>query len=102
MAKPNLQQLLETAKAEPAAPLRAAKAPQVVSAPVPTPATVRQVHKPGDVNISAYFAKEVKSSLRLVQAKTGKNVKDCLAEALGDLFRKHNVPVPMALDELHS
>ncbi len=59
----------------------------------------RQIHKPGEVNISAYFPAEVKASLRMVQAKTGYNVKDCLAEALRDLFRKHSVPVSVELGE---
>jgi hypothetical protein len=59
----------------------------------------RQIHKAGEVNISAYFPAEVKASLRMVQAKTGYNVKDCLAEALRDLFRKHNVPVSVELGE---
>lgn len=59
----------------------------------------RQIHKAGEVNISAYFPAEVKASLRMVQAKTGHNVKDCLAEALRDLFRKHNVPVSANLGE---
>lgn len=59
----------------------------------------RQIHKAGEVNISAYFPAEVKASLRMVQAKTGHNLKDCLAEALRDLFRKHNVPVSVELDE---
>jgi hypothetical protein len=59
----------------------------------------RQIHKAGEVNISAYFPAEVKASLRMVQAKTGYNVKDCLAEALRDLFRKHNVPVSVDLGE---
>lgn len=58
---------------------------------------VRQIHKEGEVNISAYFPAEVKASLRMVQAKTGNNVKECLAEALRDLFRKHNVPVSVDL-----
>lgn len=57
----------------------------------------RQIHKAGEVNISAYFPPEVKASLRMVQAKTGHNLKGCLAEALGDLFRKHNVPVSVEL-----
>lgn len=35
----------------------------------------------------------------MVQAKTGYNLKDCLAEALHDLFRKHNVPLSVQLDE---
>lgn len=101
MAKPNLQQLLNEAKTEQpaAAPAKALKtaAPRVVA---PPPA--RQVHKPGEVNISAYFPAEVKSALRMAQAKTGKNVKQCLAEALQDFFRKHNVPVTVPLDELRS
>ena len=68
----------------------------VIAAVVPK---TRQIHKVGEVNISAYFPAEVKASLRMVQAKTGYNVKDCLAEALRDLFRKHNVPVSAALAE---
>ena len=35
----------------------------------------------------------------MVQAKTGYNVKDCLAEALRDLFRKYNVPVSVEFGE---
>jgi hypothetical protein len=57
----------------------------------------RQIHKAGEVNISAYVPAEVKASLRVVQATTGYNVKDCLAEALRDLFRKHNLPVSVEL-----
>lgn len=102
MAKPNLQQLLNSAKDE-APPLvktgKSSKAAPLTEASAPAP---RQVHKPGEVNISAYFPREVKSALRMVQAKTGKNVKQCLAEALQDYFRKHNVPVAIPLDELAS
>jgi len=61
---------------------------------VPKPST----RKPGEVNISAYFPAEVKASLRMVQAKTGNNVKQCLAEALTDYFRKHNVPVTIPME----
>lgn len=68
------------------------------STPGDAPKT-RQIHKAGEVNISAYFPAEVKASLRIVQAKTGNNVKDCLAEALRDLFRKYNVPVSTELGE---
>lgn len=77
----------------------AAKAKPRVAAAAPAEAPkVRQIHKEGEVNISAYFPAEVKASLRLVQAKTGNNVKECLAEALRDLFRKHNVPVAVELE----
>jgi hypothetical protein len=69
-----------------------------VGASVGAPRT-RQIHKEGEVNISAYFPAEVKASLRMVQAKTGNNVKECLAEALRDLFRKYNVPVAVDLRE---
>ena len=72
-------------------PARDAEVPQVNTAATPK---VRQIHKEGEVNISAYFPAEMKASLRMVQAKTGNNVKQCLAEALCDLFKKHNVPVP--------
>src|SRR4051794_19885292 len=40
----------------------------------------RPMHKEGEVNISAYLPAEMKASLRMVQAKTGNNVKQCLAE----------------------
>ena len=35
----------------------------------------------------------------MVQAKTGYNVKDCLAEALRDLFMKYNVSVSVEFGE---
>ncbi len=77
----------------------AAKAKPRVAAAAPADVPkVRQIHKEGEVNISAYFPAEVKASLRMVQAKTGNNVKECLAEALRDLFRKHNVPVSVELE----
>lgn len=94
MAKPNLQQLLKEAQTEAPKP-RAVKETQAQQAAAP-----RQIHKPGDVNISAYFPKEVKAALRMAQAKTGKNVKECLAEALQDFFRKHNVPVTVPMDDM--
>lgn len=95
MAKPSLQQLLNSAKTEPVAPAGAAVS---LSTPVEASAK-REVHKPGEVNISAYFPSEVKAALRMAQAKTGKNVKQCLAEALQDFFRKHNVPVTVSSEQ---
>ena len=70
---------------------------RIQAPPVKKKATTRvhYVHKVGEVNISAYFPPEMKTSLRMVQAKTGHNVKKCLTEALCDLFRKYNVPVPV-------
>ena len=92
MAKSSLQQLLNEAKSS--APTKASAKPATV--PVEGEVTPKRItHKPGEVNISAYFPAEVKSALRLVQAKTGKQ---CLAEALADYFRKHNVPVTVPLE----
>ena len=56
----------------------------------------------GKVNISAYFPPEVKSSLRLVQAKRGGKVQDLLAEALNMLFTKYGVPeaAPTGQDQI--
>lgn len=101
MTKRKLQPLLDSAKVQSAVatPVRAAvklKYDDAAVRPMDAP-KVRQIHKEGEVNISAYFPAEVKASLRMVQAKTGNNVKDCLAEALRDLFRKHNVPVSVEL-----
>lgn len=90
MAKSNLQQLLNDTKSTPQ--VKTPSKPKAVDVAESEPPK-RAVHKAGEVNISAYFPAEVKSALRLVQAKTGNNVKQCLAEALTDYFRKHNVPV---------
>ena len=56
----------------------------------------------GKVNISAYFPPEVKSSLRLVQAKRGGKIQDLLAEALNMLFTKYGVPeaAPTGQDQI--
>jgi hypothetical protein len=70
-----------------------AKVRHDVANPAADAPKTRQIHKEGEVNISAYFPAEVKASLRMVQAKTGNNVKECLAEALRDLFKKYNVPI---------
>ncbi|MGP0566710.1 MULTISPECIES: ribbon-helix-helix domain-containing protein [unclassified Nitrospina] len=60
---------------------------------VPEPRPVRaKVAKTGKVNVTGYFDPEVKSSLRLIQAKTGKTIQDILAEALNDVFAKYKVP----------
>lgn len=81
--KPDLTRLLNQ---QPEAPPVKAQTARTATAP-------RVIHKPGEVNISAYFPPEVKAAIRQVQAKTGKNIKGCLSEALQLLFRKHNVPV---------
>jgi hypothetical protein len=100
MRKPSLQQLLNETQSE-TTTLKLPHSAEIAPADEQlrkTEPPKRVVHKPGEVNISAYFPAEVKSALRLVQAKTGNNVKQCLAEALADYFRKHNVPVTVPLD----
>ena len=95
MAKPNLQKLLNETKSP--STNKSTESQNGVNASV-LEAPKRSTRKPGEVNISAYFPPEVKSSLRMVQAKTGNNVKQCLAEALTDYFRKHNVPVTTPME----
>jgi len=51
-----------------------------------------ELAEPKKVNITGYYDPEVKSSLRMVQAKTGKNIQILLAEAFNDLFAKYKVP----------
>jgi len=87
MAKSSLTDLLEQQEAPPSA------SPPIRTKKTPPP---RTIHKPGEVNISAYFDPEVKAALRHVQAKTGKNIKACLAEALQLLFRRYNVAVTVS------
>ncbi len=103
MAKQRLQPLLKSTNDERtvATPVRTAAKVEIDATAITSVSTpkVRQIHKEGEVNISAYFPAQVKASLRMVQAKTGNNVKDCLGEALRDLFRKHNVPVYVELGE---
>jgi hypothetical protein len=68
----------------------AATAPgTAASRPAPTKAPSRE----GLIHIGAYLHPDFKSSLRLVQARTGKDIQSLLADALNELFRAHNAPV---------
>jgi hypothetical protein len=42
------------------------------------------------IHIGAYLHPDFKTSLRLVQARTGKDVQSLLADALNELFRAHD------------
>lgn len=46
----------------------------------------------GKTNITAYLSQDYKRNMRLIQAKTGKSLQTLIAEALNDLFMKHDVP----------
>jgi hypothetical protein len=63
------------------------------SLPVSTP-TQKPQSRAGQVNISAWLHPDFKSSLRLVQARKGRNaaLQDLMGEALNDLFAKYDVP----------
>lgn len=56
------------------------------------PRTEQQSSRVGKVNVTGYFPPEVKTSLRLVQARRAGTLQDILAEALNDLFAKYDVP----------
>lgn len=84
-------------------PLQAVKEATGTAAPQASPAAnephapARQGVKPsreGKTNITGYFDPAWKTSLRLIQIKTGNTFQASLEEALTDLFRKHNVPFP--------
>ena len=46
----------------------------------------------GKTNVSGWLHPDYKASMRLIQAKTGKDIQTQMAESLNDYFRKHNVP----------
>jgi hypothetical protein len=47
----------------------------------------------GKTHIGAYLNAENKTSLRLVQAKSGKDLQSILQEALNEAYRRYGVPV---------
>jgi len=52
----------------------------------------RAPSREGKTPITAYLSPDFKRSLRLIQAKREVSVQELIAEALNDLFDKHNVP----------
>jgi hypothetical protein len=64
--------------------------PQVAA---PRPVSVRPPSREGMIHIGAYLHPDFKTSLRLVQARTGKDIQTLIADALNELFRAHNAPV---------
>jgi hypothetical protein len=87
----NLQQALRQSPGKPVA------APEPVASPAYPPVSIppaKPLSRAGQVNISAWLHPDFKSSLRLVQARKGRNaaLQDLMAEALNDLFVKYDVP----------
>lgn len=63
----------------------------------PEPAKEKKLNKQksrvGKVHVGGYYPKEVKGSIRLIQAvKPDVQEEELVAEALNDLFAKYNVP----------
>lgn len=90
----SLQRALETKAGMPSKTVLLASPapPPPVLADVPA-TSYKAPSREGKTNITAYLSPDYKASLRLIQAKTGHSLQDLLAEALNDLFAKHNVPV---------
>jgi hypothetical protein len=61
--------------------------------PATAPTTTKAPSREGKIHIGAYLHPDFKTSLRLVQARTGKDIQTLLAGALNELFRAHNAPV---------
>jgi hypothetical protein len=83
----DIQRQLERATGR--APVAARQSVSATMEPMTTKAPSRE----GKIHIGAYLDPDFKTSLRLVQARTGKNIQALLAEALNDLFRSHSAPV---------
>jgi hypothetical protein len=79
------QQLDRSAGRAPMPPTEAEKPPAAGSYKAPS--------REGKTHIGAYLHPDFKRSLRLVQAQTGKDMQELIAQALNDLFRAHNVTV---------
>jgi hypothetical protein len=67
--------------------------PHWPAAPTLEPAKFKAPSREGKIHIGAYLPPDFKTSLRLVQARTGKDIQGLLADALNELFRAHNAPV---------
>ena len=83
-----LQKALEGNKGKPP-PLEKPKAEET---PHASGGSYKAPSREGKTPITAYLSPDFKSGLRLIQAKRGGTVQDLIAEALNDLFVKHNVP----------
>ena len=90
MANPNLAKLQEALKIKPAP--AAIAVPRGDLAEAGGGSSYMAPSRIGKTNITAYLSADYKSNLRLIQAKTGRSLQALVAEALNDLFAKHDVP----------
>ena len=92
-AKPPKAETVVTAQTPaPVTPVVAAQAPANAPRPV-SQGSYMAPSREGKTNITAYLSPDYKSSLCLIQARTGKSLQTLIAEALNDLFGKYDVPV---------
>jgi hypothetical protein len=82
-----------SAASPPAAPVQVSTPPAAPEPVAPKPASFKAPSREGKIHIGAYLHPDFKKSLRLVQARTGKDLQALLADALNELFRTHNAPV---------
>ena len=88
----DIQAQLERATGRARAPA-APPAPAALTAAAPRPTSTKAPSREGTIHIGAYLHPDFKTSLRLVQARTGKDIQSLLADALNELFRAHSAPV---------
>ena len=69
------------------------RAPDALNGEPPRRTPTEAPSREGKIHIGAYLHPDFKTSLRLVQARTGKDLQGLLADALNELFRFYNVPV---------
>jgi len=89
----NLQEALRQSTGKPV-PSTALPPGSVPAASAPSIVSARAPGRAEQVNISAWLHADYKSSLRLVQARKGRNatLQGLMSEALNDLFTKYDVP----------
>lgn len=74
--------------------------PATPNGAAPRGTAARPEYRVGQANVSAYLPKGFQQSMRLLYAQTGRSQRVLLAEAMNDLFAKHNVPqVHMPADD---
>lgn len=64
--------------------------PPAVPEPGPVPRPYRQPGRDGTAPITAHFPKEVRKQLKGLAVELDRTMHDLVAEALNDLFAKHN------------
>ena len=87
----DIQRQLERAAGR--VPVAVVPTPITPPAPEPVTASLKATSREGKIHIGAYLHPDFKKSLRLVQARTGKDIQALIADALNELFRAHNAPV---------